>query len=298
MYDAGAGDCFDVLAAQGYGFFSGPTDRRLRPFTLNFGRPQYLRDTMVANGDADKALWITEAAWNPVDSPEVPPNVSGRENFGVATREQAAAWMPLAYQRAQQEWPWMGVISYWFFKRPADYERDQSWYYFRMVEPDFTPLPVYDAMRDYLTTLEPTLYRGVHQADHWAITRDERAALEAADGAQLGEAERLSSARFTTDGTRVTLRWQGAAPLTITLDEGSATTVMPQADGWTETVLTSSLLNQRHTVEIYSATPFLLDSVTVTAITTDDVLAAVGIALAAAALSGLIVLGWALWRTR
>jgi hypothetical protein len=298
MYDAGAGDCFDVLAAQGYGFFSGPTDRRLRPFTLNFGRPQYLRDTMVANGDADKALWITEAAWNPVDSPEVPPNVSGRENFGVATREQAAAYMPLAYQRAQQEWPWMGVISYWFFKRPADYERDQSWYYFRMVEPDFTPLPVYDTMRDYLTTLEPTLYRGVHQADHWAITLSDGAERAVMAGAQLGEAERLSSARFTTDGTRVTLRWQGAAPLTITLDEGSATTVMPQADGWTETVLTSSLLNQRHTVEIYSATPFLLDSVTVTAITTDDVLAAAGIALAAAALSGLIVLGWALWRTR
>jgi hypothetical protein len=298
MYDAGAGQCFDVLAGQGYGFFSGPTDRRLRPFTLNFGRPQYLRDTMVANGDANKALWITEAAWNPVDSPEVPPDVSGRENFGVATREQAAAFMPLAYQRAQQEWPWMGVISYWFFKRPAEYERDQSWYYFRMVEPDFTPLPVYDAMRDYLTTLEPTLYRGVHQADHWAITLSDGAQMERQDGAQLGDAQRTPSARFTANGRRVVLRWQGDAPLNVTIGEGSATVVMPQADGWTETVLASSFLNQRHTIEISSAAPFLLDSVTVTAVTVDDALAAAATALGAGAVSGLIVLGWALWRGR
>ncbi len=298
MYDAGAGACFDVLAAQGYGFFSGPTDRRLRPFTLNFGRPQYLRDTMVANGDADKSVWITEAAWNPVDSPEVPADVAGRENYGVASREQAAAYMPLAYQRAQEEWPWMGVISYWFFKRPADYERDQSWYYFRMVEPDFTPLPVYDSMRDYLTNLEPALYRGVHQAEHWAIVLGDDAALETADGAQLGEAERTQNASFTADGTSIRLRWRGDAPLNVTLDGGSATELTPDAGGWTEAVLTSSLLNQRHTVGISSSAPFLLDSITVTAITVDDVLAAAGLVLALTAIVGLALLGLGLWRAR
>ena len=41
----------------------------------------------------------------------------------------------------------MGVVSFWFFKRPDTSEKDQSWYYFRMVEPDFTPLPVYEAMQ-------------------------------------------------------------------------------------------------------------------------------------------------------
>ncbi|HYO88856.1 MAG TPA: cellulase family glycosylhydrolase [Candidatus Limnocylindrales bacterium] len=296
MYDAGAGACFDVLAAQGYGFFSGPTDRRLRPFTLNFGRPQYLRDTMVANGDAAKSVWITEAAWNPVDSPEVPVDVAGRENYGVATREQAAAYMPLAYQRAQEEWPWMGVISYWFFKRPSEAEAGQSWYYFRMVEPDFTPLPVYNAMRDYLTTLEPTLYRGVHQAEHWAVTLSDDAALEPAEGAQLGEAERTASAQFTVQGTSVMLRWRGDALLTVTVDSGSASTVMPNTDGWTETLIASSLFNQRHTVEVSSAAPFLLDSITITAITIDDGLAAIGLILSAAAVISLALLGLGLWR--
>ncbi|UCC52949.1 MAG: hypothetical protein JSV68_03095, partial [Anaerolineaceae bacterium] len=35
---------------------------------------------------------------------------------------------------------------------PADWEKDQSWYYFRLLEPDFTPLPVYEALVDNTQT--------------------------------------------------------------------------------------------------------------------------------------------------
>ena len=52
-----------------------------------------------------------------------------------------------------EEWPWMGVACFWFFKRADDSERDQPSYYFRMVEPDFAPLPVYDAIRAYTSSL-------------------------------------------------------------------------------------------------------------------------------------------------
>ena len=82
---------------------------------------------------------------------DVPGDIANRENYGSVTYEQAARYMPLAYQRAQEDWPWVGVIFYWFFKRPSDSEINQSWYYFRMVEPDFTPLPIYDAMKNYIT---------------------------------------------------------------------------------------------------------------------------------------------------
>jgi hypothetical protein len=157
MYDAGASACFDVMSAQGYGFYSGPTDRRMRPNTLTFARHVYIRDMMVANGDAHKPIWISEAAWNPVPPPEVVPDIVGRLNFGQVTEEQAARYMPLAYERARQEWPWLGNIAYWFFKRAADYERNQSFYYFRMVEPDFTPLPVYESMKVYITTQQASL---------------------------------------------------------------------------------------------------------------------------------------------
>ena len=147
MYDAGAGACFDVLAMQGYGLNSGPTDRRMRPTTVNYGRNQYLREIMVLNGDADKAIWLSEMNWNPV--PEDLPH-PGRDNYGRVTVDRQTRWVPLAYERARAEWPWVGVINFWFFKLPSDAVKDQPWYYFRMVEPDFTPLPVYDAMRAYI----------------------------------------------------------------------------------------------------------------------------------------------------
>jgi hypothetical protein len=98
---------------------------------------------MVKNGDASKSTWISEMNWNavPTDFPIKP--------YGYVTVEQQARYVVEAYKRAQTEWPWVGVINFWFFKRPSEAEKDQPWYYFRMVEPDFTPLPVYNAVKEY-----------------------------------------------------------------------------------------------------------------------------------------------------
>jgi hypothetical protein len=146
MYAAGAKECFDVLGAQGYGLFSGPTDRRLRITTINFAHVVWLRDMMVAHGDAAKPIWIGEMAWNPVPDD---PSIRDRLTYGQVTDAQAAQYAVDAYERARTEWRWVGVIAYWFFKRPDTSEIDQSWYYFRMVEPDFTPRPVYFAIQAY-----------------------------------------------------------------------------------------------------------------------------------------------------
>ncbi|MBC8492767.1 MAG: polymerase, partial [Chloroflexi bacterium] len=106
-------------------------------------RPLYIRDIMVKNGDEDKPIWISEMNWNavPTDFPTKP--------YGEVTEEQQARYVVEAYRRAQAEWPWVGVVNFWFFKRADERERDQPMYYFRMVEPDFTPLPVYDAVKEY-----------------------------------------------------------------------------------------------------------------------------------------------------
>jgi hypothetical protein len=146
MYDAGAAPYFDILSVQGYGLFSGPTDRRMRPRVLNFSRPLYVREIMVDNGDAHKPVWISELDWSPV--PEHIPPVYGR--YDEATR---ARYVVQAYDRMRQEWPWMGVACFWFFKLADESAQEQPWYYFRMVEPDFTPLPVYDAVKDYAASL-------------------------------------------------------------------------------------------------------------------------------------------------
>lgn len=144
LYDFGAGACFDILSAQGYGLFSGPTDRRMRPTTMNFGRHQWLRDIMVTNGDAEKPIWISEAGWNPVPSEG---DIWGRETYGTVSMEEAAEYVPLAYKRTLSEWPYIGTMSYWFLKRADESEKSQSWYYFRLLEPNFQPTPIYESFK-------------------------------------------------------------------------------------------------------------------------------------------------------
>jgi hypothetical protein len=147
MYQAGAGECFDVMSVQGYGLWSGPTDRRMHPGKVNYGRHQFIRDIMVAHGDASKPIWISEMNWNAVPEDSGLPAIYGRVSL-----EQQARWAPLAYERARDEWPWVGVVSFWYFKRADASEIDQSWYYFRMLEPDFTMMPVYTGIKNYITS--------------------------------------------------------------------------------------------------------------------------------------------------
>ena len=209
MYNAGAASYFDVLAVQGYGLWSGPTDRRMRPRVLNFSRPLYIREIMVKNGDADKPIWITEMNWNatPEEMPDKP--------FGSVTLEQQARYAVLAYERAQEEWPWVGVVCTWFFKRATDTEVNQPMYYFRLVEPNFSPMPVYDALGT-LMHKPPVLYRGVHQEDDWALTYEGAWADQSGSQAEMGAYRVAGSAEatlsFTFVGTDVRLRPdQGAA---------------------------------------------------------------------------------------
>lgn len=143
MYDASAGQCFDIMSAQGYGLFTGPTDRRLRPRVVNFSRPMYIRDIIVKNGDAHKPIWISEMNWNSV------PDSIADKRFGQVTLDHQARYLPIAYDRIQTEYPWVGVAFTWYFKPATNAEKDQSKYYFRLVDPDFTPLPVYDAIKTY-----------------------------------------------------------------------------------------------------------------------------------------------------
>jgi hypothetical protein len=141
MYNAGAGGCFDILSAQGYGLWSGATDQRLRPTAINFPHHMLLRDLMVRNGDAHKPIWLSEMGWNTVPA-GLPPD------FGQVSQVQQAKYAVEAYERVQADWPWLGVVYYWFFKRAAPQE-EQTFYYFRAMEPDFTPLPVWEALAGY-----------------------------------------------------------------------------------------------------------------------------------------------------
>lgn len=165
MYAAGAGECFDIFSAQGYGLWSGPTDQRLRPTVINYPHVLLLRDVMVQNGDAQKPIWISEVGWNTVPEEMDDP-------YGRIDAEQQGRYAVEAYQRVQAEWPWVGVANYWFFKRASDAEVDQPWYYFRLLEPDFTATQAWHELADYASGNEAMAIESqVGFSDTWQALR-------------------------------------------------------------------------------------------------------------------------------
>ncbi len=231
MYDAGAKQCFDIVAMQGYGLWSGPSDRRMNPRVLNFSRPLFMRDLMVQNGDAAKAIWISEMNWNAV------PDALPDKRFGQVSEAQQARYLALAYDRLQQDWPWLGVANTWYFKRPDFTWREEGKpeYYFRLVEPDFTPLPVYNSISAYANAVaaSPVLYPGAHPPDHWGL-QSAGYRLEANPDALLGQMGVLpagASLRVQIEGvslrlypppgagpTLVHVRVDGAAPRSLSYE--------------------------------------------------------------------------------
>jgi hypothetical protein len=207
-----------------------------------------LREIMVANGDAGKPIWITEMNWNapPADLPDKP--------FGSVSLEQQARYAVEAYQRAQREWPWVGVVTTWFFKRATDAEANQAMYYFRLVEPDFSPMPVYDALADYMSGDEArVLYPGVHQEDHWLLDYSGDWETQADPAAELGAyryaGDDASSLAFVFDGTDLSLRPGPGVGLeegwTLSIDGGPEEAVQAEP-GLAEIPLAEGLAPGRH----------------------------------------------------
>lgn len=161
LYKAGWQGDFDILAVQGFGLWTGPQDQRVSENRTNFARPMLARDIMVRAGDSAKPVWISEFGW---DSP--PPDMEAP--YGRVDEATRAAYTTAAYQRMARDWPWVGVGFLWFFRRP-----DMEWHqrpegYFRLVEPDWTALPSYQALKD-LAEEPPLLNGGRHRPDDHAL---------------------------------------------------------------------------------------------------------------------------------
>jgi hypothetical protein len=149
MYNAGAAPYFDIMALQAYGLYSGPTDQRMQPRVLNISRHQFIRDLMVQNGDSHKPIWISEMNWN-----AAPDDVDPR--YGRVSLEQQARYLPLAYERVIRDWPWIGVANTWYLKRATDEweTRRAPEAYFKLLNPDFSPLPVYEAIKAFTQNVQ------------------------------------------------------------------------------------------------------------------------------------------------
>jgi hypothetical protein len=243
LYNAGAAPYFDVLAMQGYGLWSGPYDRRMQPRVLNFSRPLYVREVMVRNGDAHKAIWLSELGWNALPSESNLPPAYGR-----VTLEQQARYTALAYERMEREWPWLGVGFYWFFKQVDERERDTNpQYYFRMVEPDFTPLPVYHIIKEQANK-PPIMYQGHHEAGHWAVTY-QGAWRPTAQGLQTAEAGATTTFMFEGSSLSLAVGPEDEGRLRVQIDQTPAQEI-DVGQGATIIPLVSALAQGPHTVTL------------------------------------------------
>ncbi len=135
MYQAGAAEHFDALAAHAYGLtqaYDAPPD----PETLNFRRVELLRQIMLEHGDGAKPVYVTEAGWN--DHP--------RWTMGVSPAQRIHYTLG-AYQWAQTHWPWCRVVAMWAFRLPARRHNYRDNYTF--VTPEFEPKPIYLEVQQY-----------------------------------------------------------------------------------------------------------------------------------------------------
>ena len=135
MYAAGAASYFDALAVHSYGL-GFPPEAEPAEDVVNFRRTELLREIMVAYGDEDKPIYITEAGWN--DHPR----------WAQAVRPaQRITYTVGAYEWARQNWPWCESVAIWAFRYPAPLHNYQDYYAFVTV--DFRPRPIYLEIQEY-----------------------------------------------------------------------------------------------------------------------------------------------------
>jgi hypothetical protein len=144
MYEAGAGDYFDILSANAFGFDLPPNDPP-DPDVLNFRRVELQREIMERYNDDGKAVWVNEYGWN-----AAPASFSEEDlPWKRVSEEEQAEFTLQGIELAQRDWPWAGVFNIWYFRQTGQqYPPDDAAYYFRMVDVDFTPRRVYDAVQD------------------------------------------------------------------------------------------------------------------------------------------------------
>ena len=141
MYAFGAAPFFDKASANGYGLWTGPSDRQVGADYTNLSRLLLVRDVMARHGDAAKPLWVSEFGWN-----AEPPGWDGRPSpWGRVDEATKAAWLQAGWNRAGREWPWMGPMTAWLMRQPRPIADDPT-QFFALVRPDWSTTPAYDAL--------------------------------------------------------------------------------------------------------------------------------------------------------
>jgi hypothetical protein len=199
MYETGAAAHFDILSSGAFGF-DRPPDDPPDPKVLNFRRVELQREIMERNGDGEKAVWFNEYGWNAA------PETFGDEAliWKRVSEEQQAEYTLQGIEFARRAWPWAGVFNVWYFRQTGQqYTPSDAAYYFRMVDVDFTPRRVYDAVQDATAALF------VASAGHFEETNPAVSADLAWHGVIAAEASGRSYIESDEAGASLTFAFRG-----------------------------------------------------------------------------------------
>lgn len=232
VYKAGARGSFDILSANAFGLGS-PPEEPPDPGKLNFQRVALERQIMEKNGDGDKGVWIDEYGWNapPASMPD------GKLIWGRVNEEQQADYTVRGIEYARKNWPWVGVISIWFFRQVGDISLNNPEYFFRMVDVDFTPRPIYLAVAQAAQAEQvagPGQYEETNPAIQYRGTWEPEVDSRASDGQYrkaLGPNNTVSI-RFSGEAVDLlTRKGAGAGRIGVKIDGGEANGLPRDAAG-------------------------------------------------------------------
>jgi len=246
MYKAGAAPYFDIYSANAFGMDRPPEDPS-DANTLNFQRVLLHREIMERHNDGDKAVWFNEYGWNA--APESFPQ--DRLIWKRVTENHQAEYSLQGIEMARRDWPWAGVFMIWYFRQVGNIPIDQADYYFRMVDPDFTPRPLYLAVHDAAQSRQPAgpgLYQETNPAvkiyGRWHTLIDASALGQALIYSDVAGA----SATFSFEGPGVdllTIRLPDSGVLLASLDGRAVAGLETNAQGLSYVDLHSPMAQMR-----------------------------------------------------
>jgi hypothetical protein len=142
MYDAGARGYFDALGSHPYAYGLPPNESH--PDGLSLDRVVDQHELMVANGDADTPIWVTEVGW----VLRTHWNLGEHATIGV-TEAQQAQYLTQAYAMAESEWPFVHAMFLFNldFSTVPWYAAAEPMRWYAILNPDGTPRPAYTSLR-------------------------------------------------------------------------------------------------------------------------------------------------------
>lgn len=147
MYDAGVKGHFDAFGSHPYAYGLPPD--ATHPDGLALDRVRQQHDIMVANGDGDTPIWITEVGW----VLRAHEDLGEHASIGVSEAEQAE-YLARTYLDAPEMWPYVEAIFMFNldFSTVSWYPADNPMRWYAILNPDRTPRPAYTALREAVRT--------------------------------------------------------------------------------------------------------------------------------------------------